>query len=266
MMDLSWLGVSLGSEFLLSLCQIMWINVLLSGDNAVVIALACRGLPPAKRRVGITLGALAAIALRIVFTLLVNSLLMFPYLKLAGGALLLWIAVKLLTQEEANEDSVAANAGLWQAVRTVAVADIVMSLDNVLAIAAAAKGDSSLIVIGLAVSVPLIIGGATLLAVVLHRFPILVWAGAALLGWIAGDLIASDPAAGPILHDALHALNLPATLEFKIDLGKWLPLIGSIGPSGPTAEILLAVCGALLVLLFGMLLRGRTDPTHAPPA
>lgn len=265
-MDLGWLGVSLGGEFMLSLCQIMWINVLLSGDNAVVIALACRGLPPDKRKIGITLGALAAIVLRIVFTLLVNSLLMLPYLKLIGGALLLWIAVKLLTQEEASEDSVAANSSLWQAVRTIAIADIVMSLDNVLAIAAAAKGDTSLIVIGLAISVPLIIGGATLLAVILHRYPILVWAGAALLGWIAGDLIASDPAAGPMLHNLLHTIGLPATIEFKIHLGHWLPLIGSVGPSGPTTEILMATCGALLVLLFGMLLRGRAQPSHAPPA
>ena len=181
-MDLSWLGLSFGHDFWLALGQIIWINILLSGDNAVVIALACRGLPPDKRRLGIIFGAGAAIVLRIIFTLLVNSLLGLPALKLIGGVALLWIAIKLLTQEEANEDGVAAGTSLWAAVRTVAVADVVMSLDNVLAIAAAAKGDTTLIILGLVISIPLIIGGATMLTAILQRFPILVWAGAALLG------------------------------------------------------------------------------------
>jgi YjbE family integral membrane protein len=177
--------------------KIIWINILLSGDNAVVIALACRALPRRQRMWGIILGAAAAVILRIVFTIGLQFVLELPYLRFVGGMLLLYIAVKLLAQEEASEDSVESSDSLWGAVRTVAIADIVMSLDNVLAIAAAARGYPVLIGFGLLVSIPLIVAGATLIMSVLHRFPILVWAGAALLGWIAGQLIVEDPVALP---------------------------------------------------------------------
>jgi len=172
--------------------KIIWINILLSGDNAIVIALACRALPPRQRFWGIILGAGAAVLLRVIFTVALQYVLELPWLKLVGGILLLWIAIKLLIQDEADEASIESADNLWGAVRTVAIADIVMSLDNVLAIAAAAKGNTGLIVFGLAISIPLIVAGATLIMALLTRYPILVWAGAGLLGWIAGELIVSD--------------------------------------------------------------------------
>lgn len=188
--------------------QIIGINVILSGDNAVVIALACRMLPPRQRLWGMILGAGVAVILRVVFTLVVARAMEYPFLKLAGGALLLWVAIKLVVPDEDGGDGkVAAADNLWRAVRIVAIADIVMSLDNVIAIAAAADTaalrvdaahaatiKSTLIVFGLATSVPLIVAGSALLMAVLERFPILVWAGGALLGWVAGDIMAKDDA------------------------------------------------------------------------
>ncbi len=182
------------SPLLLSVLEIIGINILLSGDNAVVIALACRGLPPEQRKWGIVMGAGAAIVLRIIFTFMTTQLMGLPWLKAIGAVLLIWIAVKLLVPEEADEDSIAGHDSLWKAVRTVALADIVMSLDNVIAIAAAAKGSVPLIVFGLVVSVPLVVAGSALLMKVIDRFPVLVWAGAALLGWIAGELFVEDTA------------------------------------------------------------------------
>lgn len=179
------------TTFWLPLLEIIWINILLSGDNAVVIALACRSLPGRKRRLGIALGSGAAVALRVVFTVFVVELLGLPFLKIVGGVLLLWIAIKLALEEEPEKEIKPANT-LWSAIRIIAVADAVMSLDNVIAIAAAAKGSKLLILFGLALSIPLIVFGSTLVLTLLIRFPILVWAGAGLLGWIAGDLIGSD--------------------------------------------------------------------------
>jgi YjbE family integral membrane protein len=196
----------------LAALKIIGVNIILSGDNAVVIALACRSLPPRQRMAGILLGAGAAIVLRIFFTLVVQQLLDLALLRLGGGLLLFWIAVKLLMSEEANEDSVASGGNLWEAVKIVALADIVMSLDNVLAIAAAAGGDPYLIVFGLVVSIPLVIGGSTLIMGLLTRFPILVWAGAALLGWIAGELIATEPVLQPALASVAEFLGVATKL------------------------------------------------------
>jgi YjbE family integral membrane protein len=183
--------------------KIIWINILLSGDNAVVIAMACRSLAPRERRWGIILGAGAAVVLRILFTLIIAQVMALPFLKLVGGIALLWIAVKLIAPEQEGESEIEAAHNLWRAVRIVTVADIIMSLDNVIAIAAAARGDMVLIIFGLAVSVPMIVAGAALLTTLLTRFPILVWAGAALLGWIAGEIIIEDPAVAGWLGDAL---------------------------------------------------------------
>lgn len=183
---------NLGPE-LLKLLQIIWINLILSGDNAVVIAMACRGLPANKQRSGMIIGALVAVALRIVFTVIVATLLSTPFLKMAGAVLLLWIAVKLVQGEEEQGGHVKETDRLWHAVRTVAIADAVMSLDNVLAIAAVAKDSTPLLIIGLAISIPLIIAGAALIMRLLAAFPILVWAGAGLLGWVAGEMFISDP-------------------------------------------------------------------------
>ncbi len=177
----------------LQILEIIWIDILLSGDNAVVIALACRTLPETQRRWGILLGSLAAVGLRILFAFVVIELLLLPFVKVAGGLLLLWIAIKLVFDQEEEEKAVKPARSLFAAVRTIAIADGVMSLDNVIAIAAAAKEDIVLIIFGLALSIPLIVFGSSLVLALLNRFPILVWAGAALLGWIAGDLIGSDP-------------------------------------------------------------------------
>jgi YjbE family integral membrane protein len=185
--------------FWIAVLQIIWIDILLSGDNAVVIALACRKLPPQQRVWGVVLGTVVAIALRVVFAGLVTTLMQVPYLKLVGGALLLWIAVKLLQPEEnGKSNEIEAVDKLWRAIRIVAIADLVMSLDNVIAIAAVAERfeaphSYALLMFGLAVSIPLIMAGAALVMALLDRFPIVVWAGAALLGWIAGEIIAKDP-------------------------------------------------------------------------
>ena len=198
--------------FWVAVGKIIWINILLSGDNALVIALACRGLSPRHRLWGMILGAGAAVFLRIIFTGIVATLMELPYLKLVGGLALIVIAAKLLVPEQEDEDGVESASHLWAAVRIVVVADIVMSLDNVIAVAAAANGSVPLLVLGLAISVPLIVAGAALIMALLTRLPILVWAGAALLGWIAGDVIATDPAIHPKL-DALFAGPFGAKLD-----------------------------------------------------
>jgi YjbE family integral membrane protein len=188
-------------EFWIAVAKIIWINILLSGDNAVVIALACRGLPPRQRAWGLVFGAGVAVALRVIFTGVIASLMLLPYLKIAGGLALFYIAIKLLQPDGPDEARPEATGHLWRAVRIIAVADVIMSLDNVIAIAAAVAGNVALLVFGLAVSVPLIVAGAALIIRLLDRFPILVWAGAGLLGWIAGDVIATDPVViGALTH------------------------------------------------------------------
>ena len=173
--------------------QIIWIDLLLSGDNAVVIALACRSLPPHLRKWGIIFGASVAILLRIIFAAVISHLLVIPFLKVVGGLLLVWIAVKLVKGEEAEEKNIAASDKLYKAVWTIAIADAVMSLDNVVAIAAVSRGDVWLFGFGLALSIPLIMVGSQLIMKMIEKFPLIVWAGAALLGWIAGEMIATDP-------------------------------------------------------------------------
>jgi YjbE family integral membrane protein len=215
------------TTFWIALLKIMWINILLSGDNAVVIAMACRGLPYRQRIWGMILGAGVAVALRIIFTGVVASLMMLPYLKIVGGLALFYIAAKLLVPDDPDESEVEAVEHLWRAVRIVAVADIIMSLDNVIAIAAAAQGNVALLVLGLAISIPLIVAGAALIMALLDRYPILVWAGAALLGWIVGEVIATDPVLVPYL-------------------------VGRFGTDGAHyIELFSAAVGALLVLLVG---------------
>lgn len=217
--------------FWVAVVKIMWINILLSGDNAVVIAMACRGLPPRQRLWGMILGAGVAVLLRIVFTGIVASLMTMPYLKLIGGLALFYIAAKLVVPEDEEGNEVEAVEHLWRAVRIVAVADIVMSLDNVIAIAAAAQGSVPLLILGLSISIPLIIAGAALIMTLLDRFPILIWAGAALLGWIVGEVIATDPAVETYL-------------------------VARGGPSlAHNVELAAAALGAVLVLVVGGLWR-----------
>jgi YjbE family integral membrane protein len=173
--------------------QIVWIDLLLSGDNAIVIALACRNLPAEQRKMGMLLGAGAAIGLRIIFALMITWLLGVPFLKIIGGLLLLWIGVKLATGEDEAHEEVTGSDKLWGAVKTIAIADAVMSLDNVLAISAASHGNVWLFIFGLLLSIPLIIFGAQLITSIIERFPVFIWLGAALLGWIAGEMIVTDP-------------------------------------------------------------------------
>jgi len=188
--------MEIGSQlFWVALGQIIVANILLSGDNAVVIALAARSLPPAQQKQAIVVGSAAAIVMRILLTLVAAQLLTLPWLKLIGAALLLYIGVTLLLPEDDEDGAGHASKGsMAAAVRTILIADLVMSLDNVIAVAAAAKGDTTLLIIGLAISIPLVIFGSTLLLKVIERFPIIVWLGAALLGYIAGEIAVDDPA------------------------------------------------------------------------
>jgi YjbE family integral membrane protein len=225
----------------LQILKIIWINILLSGDNAVVIALACRSLPPKQRQIGIILGAGAAVLLRVIFTVGMQYVLGIPLLKLAGGLLLLWISVKLLVGDDHGEDSVKDSDNLWGAVRTVAIADMVMSLDNVLAIAAAAKGQTGLIIFGLAISIPLIVAGAALILGLLTRFPVLVWAGAALLGWVAGELLVEEPLTIDYVDQVAHAIGL----------------------SHHAMEYVVSAASALFVLVLGWILTRKQRAGHA---
>ncbi|MGJ0503734.1 MAG: TerC family protein [Methylocystis sp.] len=200
--------------------EIIWINLLLSGDNAILIALACRQLPVRQRRWGVFLGALGGVVLRIAFTLVIVELMAVPYLKIVGSLLLLIIAVKLLIDETEHSD-VTAKPNLWSAVGAIIMADAVMSLDNVIAIAAAARGSTNLIVFGLLISVPIVMFGAGALLKVLERFPALVWAGAGLLGWVAGDMAAADPALPKFVHVANHG-----ALELGLSIGGCVLVLG----------------------------------------
>ncbi len=187
-------AITLDQQFFVSLLQIIWIDILLSGDNAVVIALACRSLPDRQRTWGIICGAGAAIALRVIFATFVVFLLTVPYLKIIGSLLLFWIAVKLVLPEGGgHSENVKSGSSLFSAIRTIVIADAVMSLDNVIAIAAASHGRVELLILGLLISIPLIVYGSTLVLKALHRFPLLITAGGALLGWIAGDVLVTDP-------------------------------------------------------------------------
>jgi YjbE family integral membrane protein len=201
------------SQFWVSLLQIIWIDLLLSGDNAVVIALACRSLPEKQRTVGIWLGASAAIGLRIVFALAVTYLLGVPFLKVIGGLLLFWIAVKLAMGEEEAHNDIEASDNLWKAVRTIAIADAVMSLDNVIAIAAASRGHPELFIFGLLLSIPLIIMGAQFLTSIITKYPILIWLGAALLGWIAAEMLLGDIAVLQWLQVNMPSWVVPVPTE-----------------------------------------------------
>jgi YjbE family integral membrane protein len=184
----------LSTTFLVSLLQVIWIDILLSGDNAVVIAMACRSLPAHQRKLGIMLGAGTAVGLRIIFAFLISELLGVPFLRIVGGLLLFWIALKLIQgEDEEAHGNIQASTSLWKAVRTIAIADAVMSLDNVVAIAAASRGHPELFVFGLLLSIPLIMVGATLITNLINRFPVIVWAGAGLLGYIAAEMIVTDP-------------------------------------------------------------------------
>jgi YjbE family integral membrane protein len=218
------IGVNTQPQFWISVVQIIWINVLLSGDNAIVIALACRNLPQKQRFSGMVLGTGVALLLRLIFASIVATLMLLPYVKIAGGVALLWIAVKLLSPVEDANNGDSSSDSLWRAVKLIAVADVVMSLDNVIAVAAVADGSLALLVFGLGISIPAIVAGANIIMALLNYFPLIIWAGAGLLGWIAGDVTASDP----IVAD--YAASFGAGTPAKIRLA--LSIIGMAGTVG----------------------------------
>jgi YjbE family integral membrane protein len=269
--------------FWLAALQIMGINILLSGDNAVVIALAVRALPPRERFWGMVLGAGCAAVLLILFTGIVATLLKLPYLKLIGGLALFWVAVKLVVpQHQDEEDTPEAVEDLWRAVRVVVVANIVMSLDNVIAVAAAAHGNYVLLALGLAISIPVVIAGSALFLVILQRFPWVVWAGGALLGWIAGGLLPDDAfiaqyiaklygaAVEPSLWTDALAVDeaLKQAWKLAVEHDAWL------GPAGrfmidndlEPISVVCGVAGAIFVVLMGLYLVRTSNAAEAKPA
>jgi YjbE family integral membrane protein len=209
----------------IALLQIIGVNIILSGDNAVVIALACRSLPPDLRKKGVLFGSAGAILCRVVLTFFAVYLLEVPYLKLVGAVLLLWIGIQLLQHDEGEGDGIESHSNLGAAIRTVLIADVVMSLDNVLGVAAAAKGNVPLIIIGLLISIPVIIFGSTVIMKLMERFPIIVTLGAALLGYVAGEMAFSDPAIKTWAEQQPHHLSTAFAIGcaiFVVALGTWL--------------------------------------------
>jgi YjbE family integral membrane protein len=224
--------------------------------------MACRGLPPRQRFWGMVLGAGVAVFLRIIFTGIVVTLMALPYLKLVGGLALLVIAAKLLVPEHEEEGDVDAASHLWAAVQIVAIADIVMSLDNVIAVAAAANGSIPLLVIGLAISVPLIVAGAALIMALLTRMPALVWAGAGLLGWVAGEVMATDPAIAPALRSFFNG-PVGVTLDAFFAPLRVMPHFAN---DGHGAEVVFGILGIIIVLVAGSIWRKRKMQGNAHSA
>jgi YjbE family integral membrane protein len=232
------------ADFWIAVGQIIMIDILLGGDNAVVIALACRGLPPAQRTKGIIWGTAGAIVLRVILIFFALTLLAIPYLKLVGAALLVWIGIKLLMPQDGDEHgNIQSSDKLWAAVRTVIVADLVMSVDNVIAIAGAAEGAGGdhkmpLVIFGLLVSIPIIVWGSQFVIKLMDRFPIVITLGGMLLGWIAGTMAVGDPALASVFQQT-H------------------------GEAAPMVRYSAGIAGALLVLIIGLVLRKRATPQTA---
>jgi len=218
--------VEFGSpQFWVAALEIIVINILLSGDNAVVIALACRNLPKAQRRLGIFWGVIGAVVLRIILTFLAVQLLLLPYVQLVGAALLVWIGIKLVAEDEGDGPEIAASDRLISAIKTVIIADLVMSLDNVIGVADAAKGSLLLLVFGLVISIPLVVLGAQLIMKLIERLPWLVIAGGGLLGYIAGEIAAGDTAVKPWIDErapSLHYIAPVAGVLIVVAVGVWL--------------------------------------------
>lgn len=228
--------------FWIPLLKIIWINIVLSGDNAVVIALAARSLPARQQMMAVGWGSAAAVALRIVLTLFAVALLQLPYLKLIGAVLLLWIGVQLLLPEE-GEVNIDGHENMLAAIKTILIADLVMSIDNVIAVAAAAGDSVTLLILGLAISIPLVIFGSTLLIRVMERFPIVITVGAALIGFVAGEMVVSDPALGGWMSANFQMLDKKPML------------------AGFHLEVVAGLAGALLVVLVGKLAARKNAAT-----
>jgi YjbE family integral membrane protein len=245
-------------QFWWAVFSIFVINGLLSGDNAVLIALACRGLPRRERFWGMVIGAGVASVLLIVFTAVVSSLMQLPYLRFVSGLILVWIAIRLAgPADHDGEGTAEAAKDLWRAVRLVVVADIVMSLDNVVAVAAIANGQYILLGLGLVISIPIVIGGSALVLALIGRFPIVVWIGAAILGWVAGELLATDPMVQQHLAAVAH-----------VDVGIDSRLLGAtrhhdIRFGLDIFQIALGIAGAIVVVLGGLIWRAASGAGRA---
>jgi YjbE family integral membrane protein len=218
------------ADFWIGLVKIIWINIILSGDNAVVIALAARALPPHQQKQAIFWGSAAAVVMRIALTVVAVKLLTLSYLQIIGGLLLLWIGTQLLGDEDDGdgEGDGDGKGSLFTAIRTILIADLVMSLDNVIAVAAAAKGSTTLLIIGLAISIPLVIFGSTLMIKLMERFPIIITLGAALIGWVGGETILGDVVFKELMAESpwLHYVAAAAGAAFVVGVGKWLQTRG----------------------------------------
>jgi YjbE family integral membrane protein len=233
------------AEFWVGLIKIIGVNIILSGDNAVVIALAARSLPPKQQTQAIIWGSGAAIVMRILLTLFAVALLTLPWLKIIGSLLLFWIGVKLLVPED-DDAEIAASDQLLSAIKTILVADLVMSLDNVIAVAAAAAGSVLLLILGLAISIPLVIFGATLLLKLMERFPVIITIGGALIGWVAGEMLVTDPA----LESWLTGIG--------VEFVKAKPMI-----AGLSLELLAGGVGVAIVVALGKWLARRHEAAAA---
>jgi YjbE family integral membrane protein len=235
-------------QFWVAVVQIIWIDLVLSGDNAVVIAMACRGLPARQRRRGMIIGAGVAAALLIVFTITVSALMTLPYLRLISACALIWIAIKLVGPDRHDEaDTPQAAESLWRAVRIVVVADVIMGLDNAVAVAAVANGRYVLLGLGLAISIPIVVAGSAIVLRLIERFPIIVWAGGAVLGWVAGELFVSDP----VIESHVSALTLVNFDVYRMSLN--------------LAELGFGLLGAVMVIVAGAAWR-RAQPAAPEPA
>jgi YjbE family integral membrane protein len=230
------------SQFWLGLGAIVWVNIILSGDNAVVIALAARSLPEKQQKQAVFWGAAAAVVLRVVLTVVAVELLRLPYLKIIGGALLFWIALKLLMPEDDDGDDVVSSSHLVGAIKTILIADLVMSLDNVIAVAAVAKDSLMLLVLGLLISIPLVVYGATMLMKLMARYPAIITVGAALIGFVAGEMMVTDPVVIGWFEQSAH----------------WMVDLEVLAVAGYKLEVSVAgLIGAVLVVVAGKWLAGR---------
>jgi len=236
--------------FWIGLLKIIGVNIILSGDNAVVIALAARSLPREQQKKAVFWGAGAAVVLRVILTVFAAALLALPWLKIVGSLLLFWIGVKLLIPEEGDDD-IKASDQLLAAIKTILIADLVMSLDNVIAVAAAAGGHMGLLIIGLAISIPLVVFGATLLIKLMERFPVIITVGAGLIGWVAGEMLVADA--------ALRGWFSGMGVEYR----EANPYV-----AGVSLEIISGIVGVAIVVALGKWLGARKEAgeaTHAEP-
>jgi len=226
--------------FWIGLAKIIGVNIVLSGDNAVVIALAARSLPAKQQKLAILYGAGAAVVLRIILTVFAVALLALPWLKIVGSLLLFWIGIKLLVPED-GDDNISASDHLLTAIKTILIADLVMSLDNVIAVAAAAGGSMTLLVLGLAISIPLVVFGATLLVTLMERYPVIITVGAALIGMVAGEMLVTDPIA----------------LQWLTGVGGIVIEGGKPKINGINLELAAGAVGAVIVVIWGLWLAKR---------